>query len=271
MRGADFSIHNFVGLAEQCAAFAVPEHDVMHKQVAQKCGADLARKRPVLLPIHVLRADFYVLCITERLGHFRNCRKRRNDYNFDIRDFAYVPKQQRLHKSRRFSLRHVHLPVGGHYFLTHQFLSVSAATPGSSLPSSNSSEAPPPVEINVILSARPACFTAVTESPPPMTVVAPDFASASPIAIVPSAKSGISKIPTGPFHKIVFALAISSSNNAMVAFPISTACQPAVIPCSRDKRLVFRVGAPARISWASTTSIGRSNLKIGRASCRERV
>ena len=38
--------------------------------------------------------------------------------------------------------------------------------------------------MNVILPASPACFTAVTESPPPMIVVAPDWASASAIAIV---------------------------------------------------------------------------------------
>src|SRR5205823_8680454 len=210
VRCADFPIDDFIGLAKQGAAFAVPKHDVMHKQVAQKCSADLACKRPILFPIHVLRTDLDVLCIPKRFGHFCNCRKRRNDYHFNIGDFAYVPKQQRLHKSRRFSLRHVHLPVGGHYFLTHQFLSVSAATPGSSLPSSNSSEAPPPVEINVILSARPACLTAVTESPPPIIVVAPDCAIASAIAIVPSPNSGISKTPMGPFHKIVSALAISS-------------------------------------------------------------
>ena len=39
--------------------------------------------------------------------------------------------------------------------LRAHFLSVSAATPGSSIPSRNSSEAPPPVEMWVILSARP--------------------------------------------------------------------------------------------------------------------
>src|SRR5205823_3535439 len=61
----------------------------------------------------------------------------------------------------------------------HYSFSDSAATPGNSLPSSNSSEAPPPVEMNVILSASPACLTAVTESPPPMIVVPPDCASAS--------------------------------------------------------------------------------------------
>jgi hypothetical protein len=41
------------------------------------------------------------------------------------------------------------------------------------LPSSSSREAPPPVEMWLILSARPACSTAATESPPPMMVVAP--------------------------------------------------------------------------------------------------
>ena len=85
-----------------------------------------------------------------------------------------------------------------------------AAMPGSSS-SINSSDAPPPVEMKVILSASPACFTAVTESPPPMIVVAFERASASAIAIVPVANAGISKTPTGPFHKIVFAFAISSS------------------------------------------------------------
>ena len=50
-------------------------------------------------------------------------------------------------------------------------MSVSAATPGSVCPPRNSSEAPPPVEMCVILSATPAFFTAAIESPPPMIVV----------------------------------------------------------------------------------------------------
>ena len=65
--------------------------------------------------------------------------------------------------------------------------------------------------MNVIFPASPACCTAVTESPPPMMVTASDFASASAIAVVPSENSGISKTPTGPFQRIVFAFAISSS------------------------------------------------------------
>lgn len=58
-------------------------------------------------------------------------------------------------------------PEGGTY------ASVRAAMPGSTLPSNSSRLAPPPVEIWVILSARPTFSTAATESPPPMMVVAP--------------------------------------------------------------------------------------------------
>ena len=56
------------------------------------------------------------------------------------------------------------------------------ATPGSSRPSRNSSEAPPPVEMWVIRSARPCCSTAATESPPPTTTVAPASARSASIA-----------------------------------------------------------------------------------------
>ena len=51
-------------------------------------------------------------------------------------------------------------------------MSLAATTPGKSFPSRNSSEAPPPVEMCVILSPKPRLFTAAAESPPPMIVVA---------------------------------------------------------------------------------------------------
>src|SRR5213080_847305 len=41
---------------------------------------------------------------------------------------------------------------------------------------------------------------------------------------------------------------------------MSTASHPSVIPCCGERRLVFRVSAPARISSASTTSIGSKNF-----------
>ena len=51
-------------------------------------------------------------------------------------------------------------------------LSCRQAMPGSSRPSRNSREAPPPVEMWVILSAKPSCSQAAAESPPPTMVVA---------------------------------------------------------------------------------------------------
>merc|ERR1711988_463285 len=79
-------------------------------------------------------------------------------------------------------------------------------TPGRTLPSRSSREAPPPVEIWDILSARPAFSTAATESPPPMIVtqplpVSPAKVSATPK--VPFAKASISNTPMGPFQMTV--------------------------------------------------------------------
>ena len=50
---------------------------------------------------------------------------------------------------------------------------VSAATPGSTLPSSSSRLAPPPVLMWLMPAAQPAFSTAATLSPPPTTVVVP--------------------------------------------------------------------------------------------------
>src|SRR6478735_12829434 len=80
-----------------------------------------------------------------------------------------------------------------------------ASTPGSTLPSRNSSDAPPPVEMCEILSATPADLTAFSESPPPTTLTAPDAATALASATVPLSNGGFSKIPMGPFQITVFA------------------------------------------------------------------
>ena len=53
-----------------------------------------------------------------------------------------------------------------------------AATPGSSLPSRSSSEAPPPVDTHDTRSARPSSVSARTESPPPTTLNASASATA---------------------------------------------------------------------------------------------
>ena len=70
-------------------------------------------------------------------------------------------------------------------------LSKRHATPGNSLPSRNSSDAPPPVEMCVILSAKPSCSAAAALSPPPMIVTAPLSASALAMAFVPEDRLGM--------------------------------------------------------------------------------
>jgi dienelactone hydrolase len=103
-----------------------------------------------------------------------------------------------------------------------------AATPGSSLPSRSSSDAPPPVETQEMRSASPASWTARTESPPPTTVNASASASAtaSAIAFVPSAKRAHSKTPIGPFQKTVRAPRMRSPKAWRVSGPMSRPSQP---------------------------------------------
>src|SRR5262249_13746418 len=111
----------------------------------------------------------------------------------------------------------VHLPVADAQGLSglHEALRLSlvpagrlrrAAMPGSSWPSTNSSDAPPPVETCEILSATPASLTAATESPPPTTVVPRLSARALATPRVPAAKRGFSNIPIGPFQNTVWAV-----------------------------------------------------------------
>ena len=57
-----------------------------------------------------------------------------------------------------------------------------------------------PVEMWLILSARPACSTAATESPPPMMVIASMVDSVLAMLNVPLANASISNTPMGPFQ-----------------------------------------------------------------------
>ena len=86
------------------------------------------------------------------------------------------------------------------------YLSNKHSIPGNFLPCKNSNEAPPPVDICVILSANPDFSTAAAESPPPIIVVASsNSASAFAIEFVPIANWSNSESPTGPFQITVFA------------------------------------------------------------------
>ena len=95
--------------------------------------------------------------------------------------------------------------------------------PGRTFPSRYSSEAPPPVLICDILSAKPSCFTAAALSPPPIMVVHLPYTSASACAtaIVPLASVGFSKTPIGPFQTTALAPATFSAYSLRVFSPIS--------------------------------------------------
>src|SRR5262249_25104937 len=157
-----------------------------------------------------------------------------------------------------------HLPVAGderdsHVTLgripAYPALSVSAATPGSVRPPRNSSEAPPPVEMCVIRSAIPDCFTAAIESPPPTIVVPLTPATARATALVPIANAAISKTPIGPFHTTVFASAIAFSYISIVAGPIST---PNRSPIRESVTSSTSFAVPGSIRSVTTWSTGRS-------------
>src|ERR1019366_2770168 len=112
---------------------------------------------------------------------------------------------------------------------TDRHLFVSAATPGNSMPDKNASDAPPPVETWLILSATPALLMAFSESPPPTTEIAPDSATAFASATVPLSKGGFSNTPIGPFQMIVFAPLMIPSYSAIVFSPISRPIMPSGI------------------------------------------
>merc|ERR1712039_600666 len=85
--------------------------------------------------------------------------------------------------------------------------SVRAATPGNSLPSMSSNDAPPPVLQCVTLSTVLYTLQAVAVSPPPITDTAPPSVAATTASIsdfVPASNLPISNTPMGPFQTIVF-------------------------------------------------------------------
>merc|ERR1712151_1195741 len=115
--------------------------------------------------------------------------------------------------------------------LTHLF--ERAATPGNSLPSSNSKEAQTPVLQCVTLSSVPYFLQAVAVSPPPMTVTTPAAVPATTASInslVPASKLAISNTPIGPFQMIVLEAATASAFNFFDSGPQSRPMKPSGIP-----------------------------------------
>src|SRR5215216_4603810 len=130
------------------------------------------------------------------------------------------------------------------------------AMPGNSLPSTYSSEAPPPVEIWLIRSSSPSLLTAATESPPPTTLVAPLSATALATPSVPLAKASISKTPIGPFQKMVLAPEIYLLKRSTVSGPMSRPTLPDGMPSTAT----VSDSAPSSMASATTTSTGSTSL-----------
>src|SRR3989454_9610320 len=163
---------------------------------------DRAGEGALRFPVDVLHAHQQVFALSHGVGRrFERHRRREEPHGTVL--VAPVAGAERLEVGPGLGRPEMHLPVGGKEEPPHA--SSSAATPGSGLPSRNSSDAPPPVETWVSLDVRPA--TAAAESPPPTTVGAPrPVASTIPSATAPAPASngGCSNTPIGPFHTTVF-------------------------------------------------------------------
>src|SRR5690606_15738385 len=151
-------------LAEELSALRVADDDVLGAGFADHRPAHLAGERARRLPVQVLRGHADVR-VARRLGRRVHRGERRRDDDLDVLD---VPDEaaELLDEHDGLVDRLVHLPVAGDEGMPHGwrcYLSVSAATPGSTRPPRNSSDAPPPVEMWVILSATPTAFTAAIE------------------------------------------------------------------------------------------------------------
>src|SRR5262249_28877242 len=139
----------------------------------------------------------------------------------------------------------------------------STATPGSSLPSRNSSDAPPPVEMcEKPSSGSPSARTAAAESPPPTTLNAEESTMDCATARVPSANGAISNTPMGPFQKTVRASASTAPYRSAVIGPMSRPSQPSRISAAST----VSVSASAANLSAMTTSAGSMILSPDSAS-----
>mmetsp|Transcript_96630 Transcript_96630/g.255214 ORF Transcript_96630/g.255214 Transcript_96630/m.255214 type:complete len:209 (+) Transcript_96630:89-715(+) len=113
--------------------------------------------------------------------------------------------------------------------------SSSVATPGRTLPSSSSRDAPPPVLQCVTLSSVSYFLHAVAVSPPPMTVMTPAavaWTTASMSFFVPASNLDISNTPIGPFHRMVLDAATAAAFISTDLGPQSRPMKPSGMPSS---------------------------------------
>mmetsp|Transcript_1913 Transcript_1913/g.4250 ORF Transcript_1913/g.4250 Transcript_1913/m.4250 type:complete len:202 (-) Transcript_1913:522-1127(-) len=152
--------------------------------------------------------------------------------------------------------------------------SASAATPGRTLPSMSSSEAPPPVEMWDMSPALPLFSVAATESPPPMMVTAPfslvRSARMSTIPNVPLEKASNSNTPIGPFMMTVRQSSRNSFCSAVVAGPLSSPIHPSGMAsaattwvlASAAKASATTMSEGRRICFPSSSALAMTSLAV---------
>src|SRR5262249_17983429 len=138
--------------------FGMSHNYVRAARFYQHLRRNLAGKRAFFLPMVVLTRNDYAASLRGFHSRRNRSKRRRNDY---VTMCCVADQRQKSReKGARLRLCLVHLPVPRHPpaafgvgFGAHRL--VSASTPGSFRPPKNSSEAPPPVEMCEILSAKP--------------------------------------------------------------------------------------------------------------------
>mmetsp|Transcript_7423 Transcript_7423/g.16344 ORF Transcript_7423/g.16344 Transcript_7423/m.16344 type:complete len:387 (-) Transcript_7423:608-1768(-) len=127
------------------------------------------------------------------------------------------------------------------FFLAEALAASRAATPGNSLPSRSSKEAPPPVLQWVTFCSVPYFLQAVAVSPPPMMVMVPacvTFTISSMRLLVPASNFAISKTPMGPFQMMVLADCTAAAFLLMDSGPQSRPMKPAGTPVEVSALLI---------------------------------
>ena len=183
-RGGRFFSDHHIGLCEVPAPFGMPHDHVTAAKIPQHGTRNFSGKGALIFPVEILRAQEVRTAFDFLRDGGKRCKRRRQDGDRDARSVVAKDASQLLDQLCRFGNGLVHLPVADNQgrpleharlFLYEGYAgrrSGRAAMPGSTLPSSNSSAAPPPVEMKDMLSETPARWTPNAVSAPPTMVSA---------------------------------------------------------------------------------------------------
>src|ERR1700756_4940352 len=118
-RGFQPQVHRVVGLAEVLPPLRVSDDDMIHSPRQQLANRYFTRKGAFFLPMHVLRADRHVRPF-RRVQSCGNIQERRADDDLVARVSGHERKEV-AEEVARLVRSLVHLPVGSHYFFSHEF------------------------------------------------------------------------------------------------------------------------------------------------------